>query len=58
MKRGTGTGVGLPSGTGAREKEQGPNVKVYQSSVYEARPRGKDRCRNRQMAMSDGAQTV
>ena len=35
-------GVGLPSGMGIREKEWGPNVKVYQSSIYEASPKGKN----------------
>ena len=42
-KRKVETGVGLPSGMGAREKKRGPNMKVYRSSVYKARPRGKNR---------------
>ena len=41
VKRRSGTGVGLPSGTGMREKEQGPRVKVYRSSVYKVNPKGK-----------------
>ena len=42
MKRRVGMGVGLPSGMSAREKEQGPNVKVYWSSIYKASPKGKN----------------
>ena len=40
-KRRSRTGVGLPSGTGWREKERGPRVKVYWSSIYEVSPKGK-----------------
>ena len=40
-KRRSGTEVGLPSGTGARERERGPKEKVYWSSVCEVSPKGK-----------------
>ena len=43
VKSKAGTGVGSPKGTDLRAKEQGPKVKVYQSSIYEASPKGKKR---------------
>ena len=41
VKRRSGTGVELPSGTGWREEEWEPRVKMYRSSIYEVSPKGK-----------------
>ena len=39
-KRSRGTGVGVPSGKGASEKDWGPRVNTYRSSRYWQSPKG------------------